>query len=365
MKVLFDVNHPAQVHLFHHAIDYLESEGHETLVTSRDKEMTLDLLDAYDIDHRPLTDAADGLLGMLIEWTVREVRLFRVARRFDPDVVVSRPNPAAAHVATLVGARTLFMKDTVLPEPMRTLIHRSTFPFVDDVCSPPGFDLGVDPACHHTLGFQELAYLHPDWFSPDPEALADHGVAVDEPYFVLRFAGWGAYHDVGNGGLTPDGKARLVSFLADHGAVYITSETELPPQFEDYRLTVPAHRIHDLLAGADLYVGDSQTMPTEAALLGTPAVRVNTVVDDQTMNNFVELEEQYGLLFSYADEDAAVAKIRDLVADEATDWSARREALLADKPDVTNAMLDLILDERVERTGTESDRPPKQRQATV
>jgi len=70
--------------------------------------------------------------------------------------------------------------------------------------------------------------------------------------------------------------------------------------------SLPVEAIHDLLAFADCYVGDSQTMATEAALLGTPAVRTSAFVGDDDMSNFRELETEYGLLQSFADEDAAI-----------------------------------------------------------
>src|SRR6056297_2847304 len=106
-RVLFDINHPAQVHLFRHAITELEEQGHETVVTSREKELTTDLLDAYGIDHRPLSAAGDGTASLVTELATREWRLLGVARSFDPDVIVSRLSPAAAHVSTVIGCPNL------------------------------------------------------------------------------------------------------------------------------------------------------------------------------------------------------------------------------------------------------------------
>ncbi len=349
MKVLFDVNHPAQVHLFRNAIDALQAEGHETLVTSRDKEMTLELLDAYDVDHRPLTAAADGLLSLVAEWTVREVKMARVARKFDPDVVVSRLNPAAVHASRVVGCRNLVIKDCVLPEPMRTLIHRSTLRFVDDVCTPPGFDLEVPDEKHHDLGLQELAYLHPNRFEPSADVLRTHGISPKDTFFVVRFSAWDAYHDVGKKGLSPEAKRELLSFLADRGEVYVTSEAELPDEFANYRLTLPPEHVHHLLYYADCFVGDSETMSTEAALLGTPTIRIHPFVGEYDLYNFDRLEES-GLLFSFTDETTAIEKAKAIARDgvDASRWARRRDELLEDEQDVTAAMLELVRGEAPE-----------------
>ena len=49
MKFLIDINHPAHVHFFRNPIKLLIDRGHEVMVTSRDKEMALDLLEELGI----------------------------------------------------------------------------------------------------------------------------------------------------------------------------------------------------------------------------------------------------------------------------------------------------------------------------
>jgi len=84
-------------------------------------------------------------------------------------------------------------------------------------------------------------------------------------------------------------------------------------------------------------------MPTEASLLGTPAIRVNSVVGDHKMHNFVELEDEYGLLFSYADGERAIQQAENIItATEDTEWRRRRNQLIKEKKDVTAEMVDLI-----------------------
>ncbi|SDF26769.1 hypothetical protein SAMN04488067_10338 [Halorubrum xinjiangense] len=347
LRVLFDVGHPAQVHLFRNAIDVLERAGHETFVASREKEVTVDLLDAYGIAHLPLTKRGDSFPALLWELACRERRLLSVARRFEPDVVASRLSPAAAHVSRLVGCRNVVVSDTHIDSPvMRLLSQRLTLPFVDTVCAPADFDLPVPKGKRRALDFQELAYLHPEYFRPDPVGLAEAGVDPGEPYFFVRLAGWDAYHDVGHTGLSPDAVRELVSFLSDHGSVYLSAEAELPADLREHRLPAPPEYVHDVLYYADLYVGDSGTMSTEAALLGTPAVRTNTLVGDDDENVFRELEHRYGLLSSFADEDKAIAEVRRLVEagiDE-REWHRRRDRLVDEQPNVTERLVDVILE---------------------
>jgi len=341
VRVLFDVCHPAHVHLFKHAIGALEADGHETLVTSREKEVTTQLLDAYGIDHEPLSSQGDGGLGLAVEWLAREVRLLRRARRFDPDVIVSHLNFAAAHASTLLRRPNLVFNDN---EEAARLLGPLVHPFSDVVCTPSSFAADLGDVQRRYDGFHELAYLHPDRFSPDPDALRGHGVDPDDPYFVVRLVSWAAYHDAGREGLSAEARRELVSTLDAYGDVYVTSEAPLPAEFEDYRLPVPPETIHDLLAHADLYVGDSHTMAIEAGLLGTPAVRFNFLVDGGDLGGYDVLGDTYGLVRSTADEREGLDLVASLVGDAGAGerWAERRRRLLSDTVDVTEFMLDRI-----------------------
>ena len=351
LRVLFDVGHPAQVHLFRNAKRELDRAGHETYVASRVKEVTVELLDAYGIEHSALTTRGESFPGLLWELLLREKRLLSLAGRFEPDVIVSRLSPAAAHVSTVVGCRNVVVSDTHIDSPLMRLLHyRLTLPFVDTVCAPEAFDLPVAAAKRRPMDFQELAYLHPQYFQPDPSGLAEFDIDPRQPYFVIRLAGWDAYHDVGHRGLSPETTRELVSFLSEHGTVYLSAEGKLPPDLETHRLRTPPEYVHDVLYYADLYVGDSGTMSTEAALLGTPAIRTNTMVSDDDENVFKELEHRYGLLSSFADEEQAVERIKRLVTDgiDEDEWHRKRDRLLDEQPNVTERMVDVILESATE-----------------
>ena len=339
MRVFVTVQHPAHVHFFRHAIDDLERAGHDVHVFAREKEMAVELLERFDIDHEVLAGSASGLAELATVQATYEARLLRRALQLRPDVITAIGGVAAAHVATLVRARSVVFYDTEHAD----LIQNLAFPFADAVYTPDCYRRSAGRNQVQYPGYHELAYLHPDRFDPDPDHLREHGVEPDERFFFVRFREWCALHDVGEAGFSPAAKRDLVSFLEEHGSVYVSSESALPPEFAEYRLPVPADLVHDLLYYADLYVGDSATMATEAAVLGTPSVRSQSFAGDGDMTNFLELEE-YGLLFSTPDDDEAVAQAKSLVreADPET-YQRRREELLADKIDVARYATDLIV----------------------
>ncbi|WP_367996728.1 DUF354 domain-containing protein [Haloferax volcanii] len=340
LKVLFDIGHPAHVHLFKNVIKELHRDGHKTRVLSRDKEITITLLDEYEINHEPLSAIGTKKYSLITEWSKREIRTLQIAWNYDPDIIVSVASPPAAHASVLAGCPKLVFNDS---EPAH-LASKLTHPVSDVIYTPESFHLDLGNKQEKYPGYHELAYLHPNQFDPDPQSLQEFGVNPAEDYFVLRFVSWGAHHDVGHRGLSRQTKSELVSMLSEHGNVYITTEGQLPPEFEEFRLPVPPELMHHLLYYADLYVGDSQTMATEAALLGTPSVRSNSFAGDGDMGNFIELEERYDLLYSRSDESEMLDVVEDLVNDPQTTehWNEKRDELMSEKIDVSKFMIDQI-----------------------
>ncbi len=347
MHVIVTIQHPAHVHFYRNAIADLEARGHEVTVFAREKDLVTDLLGAYGIEHTVLAGEARSRVGLLGVQLAYEVRLLRAVRRLDPDVLTAVGGVAVAHVAALTDARSVVFIDN---EDVTS--NYLTVPVADVVCTPRRFAGDLGSGHRRYDGYHELAYLHPNRFEPDPGVLRAYGVDPDNTYSVVRFVGWGAHHDVGQSGLSTTAKRDLLDILERHGDVYVTAEGELPPEFEDYRLPVAPDEVHHLLWGANCYVGDSQTMATEAALLGTPAVRSNSFAGAGDMSNFVELEARYGLVISTEDETEALETVsRILGHDDSGDvWERRREALLADKIDVTSFLVDTLL--------AAADRPP-------
>lgn len=340
MKVLFDISHPAHVHLFKHTIGALKEAGDDVFVLSREKDVTVALLDSYGIDHIPLSRIGVRKFSLFSEWATREIRTIRTVRRFNPDVILCVMSPPSVHAGWLVDCPVIVFNDS---EPVK-LASLITLPFVDHICTPADFDGDLGEKQRTYEGYHELAYLHPDQFHPDPDSLQKYGVEPTAPYAVVRFVSWGAHHDVGKRGFSIDAKRELTSVLADYGEVYISSERPLLEEFEAYRLPIPPERMHDLLYYADIYVGDSQTMATEAAVLGTPSVRSNTFVGDADMSNFVELEREYDLLYSRSDSDETIEIVRKLLAEPSLQeqWTAKRERLIEEKIDVTDYILEQI-----------------------
>ncbi len=217
-----------------------------------------------------------------------------------------------------------------------------TFPFADVICTPSCFkkDLGKKQIRYN--GYHELAYLHPDYFKPDPSVLDELGLKKDDKFVIVRFVAWQASHDIGHCGFNMEAKRKLVKELGKYARVFITSESPLPEEFKKYGIKIPPERIHDLLYYATMYIGEGATMATEAAILGTPSIYVSSFWD--SMGNFNELEEQYGLIYNFKEPEPAIQKVIELLQqqDLKQEWAKKRERLLKDKIDVTQFMMEFI-----------------------
>lgn len=343
MRILLDIVHPAQVHLFRNVIQELKNLGHTTCVTSREKEMTTELLDAFGIEHSVISTKRSSTLSLVQEGIIREFGLFRKARDFNPDVMVSRLNPVTATVSTGVGCENIMLKSSRLKSP----VDRFAYRFCDTLCIPSYLSSHFDDEnkIYMIDSVQQISYLHPNYFQPDPKKLYNHGVSPNNTYFVLRFVSWTAHHDIGNSGFSLNGKKRLIEELSKHGEVYISSEEELPDDFINYKLPIDPEDIFNLLYFADGYVGDSGSMSIEAGLLGTPSVRVNMYSDEEQLEIFKMLDDEYDLVQSYSSEKEVINAIHALATDgSAKDrWRGKTERVISDQDDFTKELVNIIV----------------------
>lgn len=344
MRVLFDVAHPAHVHFSRHLVAELEAAGHATKVVARHKDVTTDLLDHFGMPYVAVGRARRrGRLGMAAELVRRDLAILRVARAFEPDVIVTR-NPAGVQAARLARVRGIFDTD----DGRAVGVHfRAAAPFAHAITTPDCIpdDYGAKHVKYPS--YKALAFLHPDRFTPDPSVLGLLGVDAGEPYFVVRFVAFEASHDRGDAGLAPGAKAEVVRRLARRGRVFVSSEGALPAALAEFALPTPPHRLHDVLAFARLCVTDGQSMAGEAAAVGVPAVRASTTCGRLAV--FKEMEERYGLVSEFRpdQERKFLARVEELAAEpDPGRWQEARARLLADKCDLTAWLFDFLTSAR-------------------
>jgi len=339
-KVLVKIGHPAHVHFYKNFIWEMEKAGHEILVCATDKDVTLQLLEEYVIPYIRLTASGTTPFTKMTNLIRSDLRLWRIARRFNPDIITGLMQIDAAHVSALLRKPSIIFDDTA-----HAMVQYHLYaPFASIICSPLTFTRNPGKKQIKYAGCHELAYLHPARFTADPSVLSKAGISADEKFVVLRFVAWKAIHDIGRHGLDFEIKRRLVQELGKYSRILISSEEELPSEFEPYRIKLPVTKILDLLYYATLYIGEGATMASECAVLGTPAIYYNPL----KLDYLEEQEQKYGLVFNFTDPNESQEHVvekalelikRDSIKDE---WRVKNQQLLRDKIDVTGFVTDLI-----------------------
>jgi predicted glycosyltransferase len=341
MRILIDISHPAHVHLFRHAIRIWQQKGHQITITARDKDITIHLLSQYGFDYQIASVAKNGVLGLMVGLLEHDWGVYKVAKACQCDLMLGT-SVAITHVSKLLPARSVFFnEDDRHSDRITTLI---SYPFADYVVTPQVLpdQLGKKHVQHNSL--HELAYLHPDRFTPNRAVLSDLSLSENEPFSVLRFVSLQASHDIGQKGLSLETKRQLIRLLSARGRVIITSESELPSEFEAYRIPIAPDKMHDLMAHASVFVSDSQSMTIEAAVLGIPAIRCNTFVGRTPV--IEELEQSYQLTFGFLpqDENQMLECVEGIVSNPHAKqiWQERRQKMLQDKHDLTAWTVDFV-----------------------
>jgi uncharacterized protein len=345
MRLLIDIAHPAHVHFFRHFMKGMISRGHEIRITARDKEVTMALLDAYGFAYINRGSIQKALLKKALDLIRIDARLFGIAREWRPDLLMGVHNPYIAHVGRLTGKPSIIFTDT---EGVR-IASLLTYPFAGAICTPSCFREAIDPRKHVKYrGYKELAYLHPDYFTPLIEDLEEIGLNRSDPFIVLRFISWGAIHDTTLKGIRQGSEMEFVRSLEDFGRVLITSERPLHGGLDRYRISTSPEKIHSLLSFARLYIGEGGTMATEAAVLGTPAIHIEATpsgyATGEYSGNFLELRDVYDLLYFFPDQESALKKAMVILenGDSKAEWQRKRRKLLSDKIDVTAWMMRFV-----------------------
>ncbi|UCD20265.1 MAG: DUF354 domain-containing protein, partial [candidate division WOR-3 bacterium] len=191
MRVLFDVGHPAHVHLFKNLFFGLSAHGHECLVSAREKDVTTELLKYYGIPYKSLGRHYEHLYGKAYGLATIERKLLKLSKEFMPDIVVSHGSVYAAFVSAMLLKPHISMEDTGNME--QIMLYR---PFTKVILTPSCFDKKLGVKQIRYKGYHELAYLHPSYFKPDTDMKGSQS-RRRQKYVLFRFVSWHATHDVG------------------------------------------------------------------------------------------------------------------------------------------------------------------------
>lgn len=340
MNIAVFMSTPAQVHFYKNIATQLERKGHALYFLARDYGETLDVLDELRFEYFVFSKPVRGAKRMLtLPVDIARAVKWLVNKRVD---VITGFEIYGAYTSRLIHVPYVQFYDSE-PSVQKLLLlqYKLMLPATDVLLTPSCFREYLGKKHMKVKSFKELAYLHPHYYSPKDDIFGLLGVERGEDYVLLRFNAFDAAHDLGVRGFTDQFRIKLVRWLEKYVKVFISSEAGVPKEIRDKVIKIPKGRIHDALFYAKLLVTDTQTMATEAGLLGTPALRYNKFVGIKDMGNFIELERKYGLIFNCQSPSRVVEKAAELIKTENVkeEWRKKREQLLKDKIDITSFMV--------------------------
>ena len=248
-----------------------------------------------------------------------------------------------APIGKLIGVPSVVFYDTE----NATLTNKYVYPTATFFVTPKCYKENVGKNHIRYKGYHELAYLHPNYFKPDPSILEKADLSKNEKFTIMRFVSWGASHDVGHFGISFENKKKAVEEFSKFGNVLITSEKKLPYPLDKYRISIPPENIHSLMYYATLLYGESATMASEASMLGTYSI----YLDNAGRGYTDEQEKKYGLVsnFSESKEDQllSIEKGIEILNDKNSKEKAKKIHLnlLDENIDVTKYMINFIENE--------------------
>lgn len=324
---IFELNHPAQGHLFKHVIQELRARGYPVTVFAKEIPVLFRILEAHGIPFRNMGTKGGGMAGKGMRQLKNMALLAASLKRghLNIGVGVSVALPVLSRISSLHSI-VLDDDDKKATPLFASIAHR----FCDVLFRPSALAFeGGSPATVYYDGYHELAYLHPSVFTPDREWVEKQGISTLEPYFLIRQVALKAHHDKGIRGISTEMFEKIAALLRCHGRVFLTHEAGAPlPEGVEILNTDPA-RMHHIMAFARLVVSDGQTMCSEASCLGVPSVRINDFVG--RISYLEEQEKRWKLTFGFCPDsfEAAISKIDELMQVSSAEFQSMKDLMLS------------------------------------
>lgn len=312
----------------------MKSKGHDLLVVARDREVIHKLLEAEKIKYKDRGKGAKSFFGKILYTIKADAYILYYSIKFKPDIYLSHSSHYNMHIAKIMRKPCIVTGDSDHIK----LNAKWLMPYIDTLLTPSVYKLDYGENHFKFNGYMELLYLHPTYFNRTKNNVRNVlGLENGEIFFLLRFVAWDAFHDTNQGGFTNQQKADLVDFLTTKGRVLISSEGDLPLAYKEYEARIPPELLHDILAEATICISEGATTASEAAVLGTPTVYVNSL----EVSYCKEQDIKYNLNHCFKNGHGVIEKVKELLNQKnlKEEFSKRRDKLINDKIDVTEFLV--------------------------
>jgi uncharacterized protein len=335
MNILFDLLHPSDVNLFKNTILTLPKLGHKVFITFRERGALKEIAQREFSDYNvvQIGKHRKGILQKIFSIIEREFKTYFYFRKNKINIVVSQ-GLACGISCKLLNIKILHYDDD--SEYKLTFYLGKWFSDIDVM---PDFMTVSGRNFVKYKGFKELAYLHPDYFTPaTPTFLSLHNAEPFKYIFIREISNTSMNY------LHHKTKLyEIVEYLKKKG-VHIVLSLENKELVTEYSksctiLKEPIKDLHSLIYYSQFVISSGDTMAREACLLGVPCIYTGERAM-QANEKFINL----GIMYKMDDLSKILSQIDVLLktTDDSEPRNRMRELIRKEYTDTNKVILDQI-----------------------
>lgn len=267
MKILFDLNHPADVNFFKNAINELHMQGNSVEITFRERGK-LETILRHELNGFTINKVGrhkKSLIKKFIFQLYRDFLMISFLKEKKIDLVLCF-GPTSAIAARILGIPFLAFDDDY--EYKIPFFHANLFATKHIYPDFISYNSKKTVKYH---GFKELAYLHPKYFKTNESVLSKYGVKPNKYVFIREISNVSLNYQENSSILK-----ELVNKIKMKGLSIVLSleDKKLTDSYIDdcIILEEPVSDIYSLLYYSLFAVSSGDTVARETALLGVPTI---------------------------------------------------------------------------------------------
>lgn len=285
MKILFDINHPAQLNFFKIIIESLKKKGCEIHIA------TLNRGKIPDIIKRELPDIPLFIFGrkgknvfetLVFNALNRLIQLYRLVKKNKYDLLTGTAIVQLAIIGKILRIPSIGLND----DPEFTSVMKLLKRFLDILFVPKSTNLNGKNIVQFN-GLKEWTYLSPKYFEPNSEILKDYNLKEKE-YFFIRYVD----NNTMNYNFSDNDLIEKIvqDILNDKKIVLSLEDKSKISKFQNcIILNEPVKDIHSLIYFSKMVISNGDSIPREGALLGVESLYCGH--RDMAVNRFLEEKE--------------------------------------------------------------------------
>ena len=196
MKILIDINHPAQIHFFKNFIIELKQKKHDVLIITNDKDVTIDLLSDINCKYITMGKPGTNIFDKIIRLIYQIIFMVILVLNYNPNLCLGFGSIRLSIVSFITQKKCILYDDDEYSFKYYRYFSQHVFVF-------SGFKYENNKICKINCD-KEFAYLHRSVFKPLPISKLNLPRKHDK-LVIFRFVSWTAFHDINQNGISING----------------------------------------------------------------------------------------------------------------------------------------------------------------